>query len=43
MNWEQIPSQRGELFAKIDAVYWVVRNAFGSSITTLLGQNYGAG
>ena len=30
-------------FAKIDAVYWVVVNAFGISITTFVGQNYGAG
>ena len=30
-------------FAKIDAVYWIVVNAFGISITTFVGQNYGAG
>ena len=30
-------------FAKIDAVYWMVVNAFGISITTIVGQNYGAG
>ena len=30
-------------FAKIDAVYWMVVNAFGISITTFVGQNYGAG
>lgn len=30
-------------FAKIDAVYWMVINAFGISITTFVGQNYGAG
>ena len=29
-------------FAKIDAVYWMVVNAFGISITTFVGQNYGA-
>ena len=27
-------------FAKIDAVYWMVVNAFGISITTFVGQNY---
>ena len=30
-------------FAKIDAVFWMVVNAFGISITTFVGQNYGAG
>lgn len=30
-------------FAKIDAVYWMVVNAFGISITIFVGQNYGAG
>ena len=30
-------------FAKIDAVYWMVINAFGISITTFVGQNFGAG
>ena len=30
-------------FAKIDAVYWMVVNAFGISITTFVWQNYGAG
>lgn len=30
-------------FAKIDAVYWMVVNAFAISITTFVGQNYGAG
>lgn len=30
-------------FAKIDAIYWMVVNAFGISITTFVGQNYGAG
>ena len=30
-------------FAQIDAVYWMVVNAFGISITTFVGQNYGAG
>lgn len=28
-------------FAKIDAVYWMVVNAFGISITTFVGQNFG--
>ena len=30
-------------FAKIDAIYWMVVNAFGIAITTFVGQNYGAG
>lgn len=30
-------------FAKIDAVFWMVINAFAISITTFVGQNYGAG
>lgn len=30
-------------FGKIDAVYWMVTNAFAISITTFVGQNYGAG
>lgn len=30
-------------FGKIDALYWMVINAFGISITTFVGQNYGAG
>lgn len=30
-------------FAKIDEVYWMVVNAFAISITTFVGQNYGAG
>lgn len=30
-------------FAKIDAVYWMVVNAFAISITTFVGQNYGSG
>ena len=29
-------------FAKIDAVFWMVINAFGIAITTFVGQNYGA-
>lgn len=28
---------------KIDAVFWMVCNAFAISITTFVGQNYGAG
>ena len=28
---------------KIDALFWMVINAFGISITTFVGQNYGAG
>lgn len=30
-------------FGKIDAVFWMVVNAFSISITTFVGQNYGAG
>lgn len=30
-------------FGKIDAVFWMVINSFGISITTFVGQNYGAG
>lgn len=29
-------------FGKIDAIYWMVSNAFGISITTFIGQNFGA-
>lgn len=30
-------------YSKIDAFFWMVDNAFGISITTFVGQNYGAG
>lgn len=30
-------------YGKIDAVFWTVVNAFGVSVTTFSGQNYGAG
>ncbi|HIY02416.1 MAG TPA: MATE family efflux transporter [Candidatus Blautia faecipullorum] len=30
-------------FGKIDAAFWMIVNAFGISITTFVGQNYGAG
>ena len=30
-------------FGKIDAVFWMVVNAFSIAITTFVGQNYGAG
>lgn len=30
-------------FGKMDAFYWMVINAFGISITTFVGQNFGAG
>lgn len=30
------------VFGKLDAVFWMVSNAFGISITTFVGQNYGA-
>lgn len=30
-------------FGKMDAIYWMVSGAFGISISTFMGQNYGAG
>lgn len=30
-------------FGKLDAIFWMVSTAFGISITTFAGQNYGAG
>lgn len=30
-------------YGKIDSIYWMILNAFGISITTFVGQNYGAG
>lgn len=30
-------------FGKIDAIYWMISGAFSVSITTFIGQNYGAG
>lgn len=30
-------------YGKLDAIYWMVSGAFGISITTFVGQNYGAG
>ena len=30
-------------YSKIDALFWMVVSAFGISITTFVGQNYGAG
>lgn len=30
-------------FAKIDGLFWMIVGAFGMSITTFVGQNYGAG
>ncbi len=30
-------------YSKIDGIFWMVMNAFGISITTMVGQNYGAG
>lgn len=30
-------------FGKIDSTYWMIISAFGISITTFVGQNYGAG
>ena len=31
------------VYGKIDALFWMVMSAIGSSITTFTGQNYGAG
>ena len=30
-------------YSKIDGLYWMIMGAFGISITTFVGQNYGAG
>lgn len=30
-------------YGKLDAVFWMISGAFGVSITTFVGQNYGAG
>ena len=30
-------------YGKLDAIFWMVSTAFGISITTFVGQNYGAG
>ncbi len=30
------------VYVKIDALYWMVASAYGSAITTFVGQNYGA-
>ena len=30
-------------YSKIDCMFWMIVNAFGISITTFVGQNYGAG
>lgn len=30
------------VYVKIDAMYWMISGAFGSAITTFVGQNYGA-
>ena len=30
-------------YSKIDSVFWMIVNAFGISVTTFVGQNYGAG
>lgn len=31
------------VYVKIDALFWMIMGAFGASITTFVGQNYGAG
>ncbi len=30
-------------YSKVDVLFWMILNAFGISITTFIGQNYGAG
>lgn len=30
-------------YSKIDSIFWMIVNAFGISVTTFVGQNYGAG
>lgn len=30
-------------YSKIDAVFWMIMNAFGVSVSTFAGQNFGAG
>jgi Na+-driven multidrug efflux pump len=30
-------------YGKIDGIFWMIMNAFGISVTTFTGQNYGAG
>jgi Na+-driven multidrug efflux pump len=30
-------------YSKIDGIFWMTMNAFGISVTTFVGQNYGAG
>lgn len=30
-------------YGKLDAIFWMINTAFGISITTFVGQNYGAG
>lgn len=30
-------------YGKIDSIFWMIINAFGISVTTFVGQNYGAG
>ena len=31
------------VFARVDAIYWMILGAFGVAITTFVGQNFGAG
>ncbi len=31
------------VYGKLDAIFWMISGAFGISITTFVGQNYGAG
>ena len=30
-------------YGKLDAIFWMINSAFGISITTFVGQNFGAG
>ena len=30
-------------YSKIDSIFWMIISAFGTSVTTFVGQNYGAG
>lgn len=31
------------VYGKIDSIFWMIMDAFGTAITTFIGQNYGAG
>ena len=42
-NFRTDNSAAWSAYGKLDAIFWMVSTAFGSSITTFVGQNYGAG